>query len=78
MAAGAFFRSPFEYPHDLCARQRIEMQIEADDRSRFCVELAVWPTWSIADCVRLATALRELTISPDILISQRLVHLYRA
>ena len=29
------------------------------------------------DCVRSAAALRELTISPAILISQRLVHLYR-
>jgi hypothetical protein len=35
-----FFRSPFEQPHDLCPRQRIEMQIEADDRSR-CVGLQV-------------------------------------
>ena len=24
--------SPFKQPHDLCPRQRIEMQIKADDR----------------------------------------------
>ena len=29
------------------------------------------------DCVRSAAALRELTVSPAILIWQRLVHLYR-
>ena len=42
--------------------------------TRFCV--AVWRTWSITTVLdRLR--LRELTVSPAILIWQRLVHLFR-
>jgi hypothetical protein len=31
---------PLEQPHNLCLRQRIEMQVEADDRRR-CVSVHV-------------------------------------